>query len=64
MGKPRHVAFFSQSFFIFYEFMIMPMIIFGRYYSGEDPEFQVMGDALKKICAERREARNFLGYFV
>jgi hypothetical protein len=31
--KPRHVAFFSQSFFIFYEFMMMPMIIFGRYYS-------------------------------
>ena len=33
IGKPRHVAFFSQSFFIFYEFMMMPMIIFGRYYS-------------------------------
>ena len=27
----EHVAFFSQSFFIFYEFMMMPMIIFGRY---------------------------------
>jgi hypothetical protein len=26
-------SFFSQSFFIFYEFMMMPMIIFGRYYS-------------------------------
>ena len=33
IGKPRHVAFFSQSFFIFYEFMMMPMIIFCRYYS-------------------------------
>ena len=30
MGKP---TIFSQSFFIFYEFMMMPMIIFGRYYS-------------------------------
>ena len=29
----RGVAFFSESFFIFYEFMMMPMIIFGRYYS-------------------------------
>jgi hypothetical protein len=29
----EHVAFFSQSFFIFYEFIMMPMIIFGRYYS-------------------------------
>jgi hypothetical protein len=27
-------SFFSQSFFIFYEFMMMPMIIFGRYYSN------------------------------
>ena len=26
-------SFFSQSFFIFYEFMMLPMIIFGRYYS-------------------------------
>jgi hypothetical protein len=25
-------SFFSQSFFIFYEFMMMSMIIFGRYY--------------------------------
>jgi hypothetical protein len=33
IGKPRHIAFFSQTFFIFYEFMMMPMIIFGRYYS-------------------------------
>ena len=24
------------------------MIIFGRYYSGEDPEFQVRGNAVKK----------------
>jgi hypothetical protein len=30
----KHVfSFFSQLFFIFYEFMMMPMIIFGRYYS-------------------------------
>jgi hypothetical protein len=30
----EHVfSFFSPSFFIFYEFMMMPMIIFGRYYS-------------------------------
>jgi hypothetical protein len=29
--QAEHVAFFSQSFFIFYEFMMMPMIIFGRY---------------------------------
>jgi hypothetical protein len=26
--------------------------------------FQVRGGALKKKCAERREARKFLGYFV
>ena len=32
--QAEHVfSFFSQSFFIFYEFMMMPMIIFGRYYS-------------------------------
>ena len=31
--QAEHVAFFSQSFFIFYEFMMMPMIIFDRYYS-------------------------------
>jgi hypothetical protein len=30
----EHVfSFFSQSFFIFYEFRMMPMIIFVRYYS-------------------------------
>ena len=33
-------------------------------YSGADPGFQVRGGALKKNCAERREARIFLGYFV
>jgi hypothetical protein len=32
--------------------------------SGADPGFQVRGGALKKNCAERREARKFLGYFV
>ena len=32
--------------------------------SGADPGFQVRGWALKKNCAERREARKFLGYFV
>ena len=30
IGKPSMLP-FSQSFFIFYEFMMMPMIIFGRY---------------------------------
>jgi hypothetical protein len=33
------------------------------YSSGADPEFQVRGSALKN-CAERREARKLLGYFV
>jgi hypothetical protein len=32
--------------------------------TGADPGFQVRGDTLKKKCAERREARKFLGYFV
>jgi hypothetical protein len=32
--------------------------------SGADPGFQVRGSALKKNSAERREARQFLGYFV
>jgi hypothetical protein len=32
--QAEHVfSFFFQSFFIFYEFMMMPMILFGRYYS-------------------------------
>jgi hypothetical protein len=30
IGKPSMLP-FSQSFFIFYEFMMMPKIIFGRY---------------------------------
>ena len=34
------------------------------YISGADPGFQARGGALKKNCAERREARTFLGYFV
>ena len=37
------------------------------YYPGADPGFQVRGGgegALEKNCVERREARNFLGYFV
>jgi hypothetical protein len=34
IGKPSmFFSFFSRSFFIFYEFMMMPMIIFGKYYS-------------------------------
>ena len=33
--------------------------------AGADPGFQVRGGgALKKNCAERREARKILGYFV
>jgi hypothetical protein len=32
--------------------------------AGADPGFQVRGGALKKNCAERREARKMLGYFV
>jgi hypothetical protein len=32
--------------------------------AGADPGFQVRGGGLKKNCAERREARNFFGYFV
>jgi hypothetical protein len=31
---------------------------------GADPGFQVRGGALKKNCAERREALKMLGYFV
>ena len=33
-------------------------------YTGADPGFQVRGGARKKNCAEWREARKFLGYFV
>jgi hypothetical protein len=33
------------------------------YNAGADPGFQVRGRT-KKNCAERREARTFLGYFV
>ena len=36
----------------------------GTFISGADPGFQVRGADLKKIRAEWREARNFLGYFV
>ena len=32
--------------------------------TGTDPGFQAKGGALKKNCAEWREARKFLGYFV
>ena len=35
----------------------------SRLHSGADPGFQVRGAHVKK-CAERREARKFLGYFV
>ena len=31
---------------------------------GADSGFQVRGGALKKNCAERREARKYLGYFL
>ena len=31
------------------------------YVAGADPGFQVRGDALKKNCAEQREARNCWG---
>ena len=33
-------------------------------YPGADPGFQVRGGRTLKNCAERREARKFLGYFV
>ena len=32
--------------------------------SGVDPGFQVRGGCTKKNCAEQREARKLLGYFV
>ena len=32
--------------------------------TGADPGFQVRGAHLKKNCAELREARKLLGYFV
>jgi hypothetical protein len=35
-----------------------------RAYAKADPGFQVRGGALKKNCAEQREMRTFLGYFV
>jgi hypothetical protein len=35
-----------------------------RQLPGADPGFQVRGGALKINCAERREARKCLGYFV
>ena len=39
--------------------------MFRRSIAGADPGFQVRGGAhLKKNCAERREARKFLGYYV
>ena len=34
------------------------------YIPGADPGFQVRGGGVKKKCAERREARKLLGYFV
>ena len=36
----------------------------GKNISGADPGFQVRGGALKNKCAERREARKLLEYFV
>ena len=35
----------------------------GKHSSGADPGFQVRGGALKKNCAERREARKYFGVF-
>jgi hypothetical protein len=32
--------------------------------TGADPGFQVRGGRTSNICAERKEARKFLGYFV
>ena len=37
--------------------------ITNRCSSGADPGFQVRGRTLKN-CAERRDARNFFGYFL
>jgi hypothetical protein len=42
----------------------MPMITWVSIVTGADPGFQARGGALKKNCAEWREARKFLGYFV
>ena len=36
-------------------------VVVGQLRSGADPGFQVKGGALKRICAQRREARNLFG---
>jgi hypothetical protein len=42
----------------------VPWYMFNGLELGADPGFQVREGALKKNCAERREARKCLGYFV
>jgi hypothetical protein len=54
--------FFDNNFLFFVT--VMATLDDSRRSSGADPGFQVRGDALKKNCAERREALKFLGYFV
>ena len=38
-------------------------VVVGQLRSGADPGFQAKGGALKRICAQRREARNLFGVF-
>ena len=45
--------------------VVNPTTIRSQPQPGADPGFQARGGGvLKKNCAERREARKFLGYFV
>ena len=42
----------------------IPRTNFMHYIQGRIKDFKLGGGALKKNCAERREARNLLRYFV
>jgi hypothetical protein len=64
MYVKTHSVTASVTIYIYVTCNIMFIILIIVSYPGADPGFQARGDALKKNCAERREARKFLGYFV
>ena len=56
--------YYQNIFFKVFHSSRMPMITWVSIVTGEDPGCQVRGYALKRNCAERREALKMLGYFV
>jgi len=64
MSKNQHFKTLHKHIYILNTHEIFRNKIQKIHKTGADPGFQVRGGALKKNCAERREAGKFLGYFV